>query len=88
MSKRLSVVIPAFNESGNVPELVRLLTATLDGLGRDEGWAPDAWELIFVDDGSRDRPIRGWAASGCRVNSATTWPSPPDSIARAETPWW
>lgn len=55
MSKRLSVVIPAFNESGNVPELVRLLTATLDGLGRDEGWAPDAWELIFVDDGSRDR---------------------------------
>jgi glycosyltransferase involved in cell wall biosynthesis len=55
MSKRLSVVIPAYNESGNVAELVRLLTATLDDLGRAEAWPHDAWEVIFVDDGSRDR---------------------------------
>ena len=53
--KRLSIVIPVFNESGNVPELVRVLTATLDTLGRAEGWPRDGWEVIFVDDGSRDR---------------------------------
>jgi glycosyltransferase involved in cell wall biosynthesis len=55
MTKRLSVVIPAFNESGNVAELVRLLTITLDAIAHAEGWPRDAWEIIFVDDGSRDR---------------------------------
>lgn len=50
----LSVVIPVFNESGNVEALVRELTAALDGLARNEGWSDDGWEVIFVDDGSRD----------------------------------
>lgn len=50
----LSVVIPVFNESGNVEALVRELTAALGGLARTEGWPADAWEVIFVDDGSRD----------------------------------
>ncbi|TBW37221.1 glycosyltransferase family 2 protein [Siculibacillus lacustris] len=41
----LSIVVPTFNESANVPELVRLLTLALDGI---------AWEVIFVDDDSPD----------------------------------
>ena len=50
----LSVVIPCFNESGNVEALTQELTAALSGLARQEQWADDAWEVIFVDDGSRD----------------------------------
>ena len=50
----LSVVVPAFNESGNVGPLVAELTETLTALGRAEGWPAEAWEVVFVDDGSRD----------------------------------
>ena len=46
---RLSLVIPTYNESKNVGELVRLLTGLLDPvLGK-------AYELIVVDDDSPDR---------------------------------
>jgi len=41
----LSVVIPTFNERGNVAELIRRLDLTLAGIG---------WEAIFVDDNSPD----------------------------------
>jgi dolichol-phosphate mannosyltransferase len=41
----LSVVVPTFNERGNVAELVRRLDAALAGR---------SWEVIFVDDGSPD----------------------------------
>ena len=44
---RLSVVIPAYNEAESLPELHRELVAALDALGH-------AWEIIYVDDGSRD----------------------------------
>jgi len=44
---RLSVVVPAFNEAESLPELHRELVATLEGLGH-------AWEIVYVDDGSRD----------------------------------
>jgi glycosyltransferase involved in cell wall biosynthesis len=44
---RLSVVVPAFNEAESLPELHRELAECLDRLGR-------SWELILVDDGSRD----------------------------------
>lgn len=50
----LSVVVPAFNESGNVGPLVAELTETLVALASAEGWPVDAWEVIFVDDGSKD----------------------------------
>lgn len=41
----LSVVVPTFNEAGNVGELTRLIEAAL----------PDvAWEIVFVDDDSTD----------------------------------
>jgi len=43
----LSVVIPFYNESGNLPELFRRLTATLGSIGEE-------YEIVCVDDGSRD----------------------------------
>jgi undecaprenyl-phosphate 4-deoxy-4-formamido-L-arabinose transferase len=44
---RVSVVVPVFNEEKNLPELVSRLRAVMDGAGQP-------YELIFVDDGSRD----------------------------------
>ena len=41
----LTVVVPTFNESKNVGEMVRRLDSTLSGL---------VWEIIFVDDASPD----------------------------------
>jgi dolichol-phosphate mannosyltransferase len=41
----LTIVVPTFNESANVPELMARLRATL--AGRD-------WEVVFVDDDSPD----------------------------------
>jgi undecaprenyl-phosphate 4-deoxy-4-formamido-L-arabinose transferase len=46
----LSVVIPVFNEEGNLPELLDRLTATLVPLDRP-------YEVVFVNDGSRDRSM-------------------------------
>jgi glycosyltransferase involved in cell wall biosynthesis len=44
----LSVVIPVYNEAESLPELWPELRAVLDGLGLQ-------YEVVFVDDGSRDR---------------------------------
>jgi polyisoprenyl-phosphate glycosyltransferase len=43
----VSVVVPAYNEAPSLPEFHRRLAAVMDGLGL-------AWELVIVDDGSRD----------------------------------
>jgi len=43
----LSIVIPVFNEEETIPELDRRLRTLLDELG-------ETWEVVFVDDGSRD----------------------------------
>ena len=43
----LSVVIPVFNEAGNVGPLCARLKPVLERIGR-------AWEVVFVDDGSTD----------------------------------
>jgi dolichol-phosphate mannosyltransferase len=58
---RLSIVIPTFNESGNVLELLRRIEAAL---GRE------GWEAIFVDDDSPDgtaRAVRDIARGDPRV---------------------
>jgi dolichol-phosphate mannosyltransferase len=47
----LSVVIPVFNEEETIPELDRRLRAMLVNLPR----IGDAWEVVFIDDGSRDK---------------------------------
>lgn len=44
---RISAVVPAYNEAESLPELHRELVQALDATGR-------AWEILYVDDGSRD----------------------------------
>jgi dolichol-phosphate mannosyltransferase len=45
MECELSIVVPTFNEAGNVETLVERLTTALSGV---------AWEALFVDDNSPD----------------------------------
>jgi glycosyltransferase involved in cell wall biosynthesis len=47
IGRMLSAVIPIFNEAAGLPELLRRTTAALDATGQP-------WELVLVDDGSRD----------------------------------
>lgn len=47
----ISVVIPVFNEEENVPYSVRELSDVLSGMHRP-------YELIFIDDGSKDRTFQ------------------------------
>src|SRR5260370_18790960 len=47
MSPDLSIVVPLYNEEANIEELYARLTHVLRDLGK-------GYELIFVDDGSRD----------------------------------
>jgi dolichol-phosphate mannosyltransferase len=59
----LSVVIPVYNEEDNLPHLWPELRAVLEPLGL-------AFEVLFVDDGSRDRSaelIRGFRDTDPRV---------------------
>jgi dolichol-phosphate mannosyltransferase len=59
----ISVVVPVYNEQENLPELYRRLVSVLDGVA-----AP--YELIFVDDGSRDNTrqmLHAYAAADRRV---------------------
>jgi glycosyltransferase involved in cell wall biosynthesis len=46
-TRDLSLVIPIYNEEGSIPELYDTLTAVLTGQGC-------TYEILFVDDGSRD----------------------------------
>jgi glycosyltransferase involved in cell wall biosynthesis len=47
MSELLSVIIPIYNEEGNLPSLCQGIQEALRAL-------PNRWEVILVDDGSRD----------------------------------
>jgi polyisoprenyl-phosphate glycosyltransferase len=51
MELRFSVVVPVRDEEGCLAELHRRLVPVLEGLG-------GGWELILVDDGSRDRSFK------------------------------
>lgn len=50
-----SIVIPIYNEEGNISELYRRLTVVMDKLCSNEGHSLDSYEIIMVDDGSTDR---------------------------------
>lgn len=59
----ISTVIPIYNEEENLPELRRRLIAALDSTG-------EIWELILVNDGSKDRSaqmIRAYAREDARI---------------------
>lgn len=59
----ISVVVPLYNEAENVVELHRRIVTALEGCGH-------AFEMIFVDDGSRDgtlAALHGIASDDARV---------------------
>ncbi len=59
----LSAVVPVFEEEANIPALHGRLSAALEATGR-------SWEIVYVDDGSRDRSLdllRAAAAADPRV---------------------
>ena len=47
LTPQLSIVVPAFDEAGNLDQMTRELDDTLSGLDL-------AWEILYVDDGSSD----------------------------------
>jgi dolichol-phosphate mannosyltransferase len=50
----LSLVIPIFNEELVIPELDRRLRAFLGEVG---GGVGESWEVVFIDDGSKDQSL-------------------------------
>jgi len=56
---QLSVVVPAYDEVENLPTLVAELTSVLAATGR-------SWELLLVDDGSRDGTGEAMEAAAAR----------------------
>ncbi|MAG32524.1 MAG: cell wall biosynthesis glycosyltransferase [Deltaproteobacteria bacterium] len=61
----LSLVFPAFNEAQNLPALLDSATGIGEALGLD-------FEIVIVDDGSRDRSadlIAGWCEKDVRVRA-------------------
>ncbi|HRY82189.1 MAG TPA: glycosyltransferase family 2 protein [Candidatus Moranbacteria bacterium] len=50
----LSVIVPLYNEEGNVRELHRKIKEACEKLGR-------SFEIIFIDDGSRDKTVENCA---------------------------
>lgn len=48
--KKISIVIPSFNEEGNIQKMVEALHLALDN-------QPYIFEVIFVDDGSKDKTL-------------------------------
>jgi len=50
MTPQVSVIVPVYNEEKGLPALFERLYAALDAMGRD-------YEVVFVDDGSRDRSV-------------------------------
>ena len=55
MRPKFTIVIPVYNEEENIPELYRRLTAVMETLSRNEGYPFDSYEILMVDDGSKDR---------------------------------
>ena len=50
----ISVVIPVHNEQENIPELFERLINVLEGMCESEGFTKNCFEIIMVDDGSKD----------------------------------
>lgn len=84
----ISIVIPMYNEEDNVAPLCDAVRQALDGWDR-------TWELILVEDGSRDRTLErlhaqaaadpGSASCRCGATPARPWRWPPGSSRPAGT---
>jgi undecaprenyl-phosphate 4-deoxy-4-formamido-L-arabinose transferase len=57
---KVSVVIPVYNEEGNLPALLPRLIPVLSGMRRP-------YEVVFVDDGSRDRSLEMLREAAARM---------------------
>jgi dolichol-phosphate mannosyltransferase len=60
---RYSIVAPVYNEEGNIPALVDRISAVMNSTG-------EPWELIVVNDGSRDNSlalVEQYAAKDARI---------------------
>jgi glycosyltransferase involved in cell wall biosynthesis len=55
----ISVVVPLYNEEGNVPELIRRITAIMDRVVLPS----ESYEIVAVNDGSRDGTIAALRAA-------------------------
>ena len=55
MQPTISIVVPVYNEEAVLPELYRRVSEVMDGVG-------ESWELILVNDGSRDKSAEVIAA--------------------------
>jgi glycosyltransferase involved in cell wall biosynthesis len=78
-----SLVVPAYNEEGALPELVARLVEVMDALDGDS-------EAILVDDGSRDRTYELMLEAAARDpriprGQALTELRPPDRSPPAST---
>jgi dolichol-phosphate mannosyltransferase len=55
MQQKFTIIIPIYNEEENIPELYSRLSSVMEGLCGREGYPPDSFEVLMVDDGSKDR---------------------------------
>ena len=73
----LSIVVPVHNEADNLPLLVERLRTTLNG-------KVESWEVVFVDDGSRDETLAVIRdlnlADGARLPPARPSRTAPDTV--------
>jgi cellulose synthase/poly-beta-1,6-N-acetylglucosamine synthase-like glycosyltransferase len=83
----VSVVVPFYNEEGNVPEMIRRTSEVLDRVVLERG---DDYEIVTVNDGSRDGTddrvaarSRVWWSSTSRAISDTRSRRPPAWRRRA-----
>ena len=56
--KLISIIVPCLNEQEVIPIFYRTVTEVLDSLENAE------YELLFVDDGSDDRTLKGTEEKG------------------------
>ncbi|OQA27236.1 MAG: hypothetical protein BWY59_01133 [Verrucomicrobia bacterium ADurb.Bin345] len=63
-SRKVAIVVPFLNEQENLPLLYDRLAKAMDG-------QPEAWEILFVDDGSTDGSAQ-WAADKSRADQRVT----------------
>jgi glycosyltransferase involved in cell wall biosynthesis len=63
---QVSVVLPVFDEEGNLPGLMEELLPVVRGLGR-------TFEIVFVDDGSRDGSPRVLAEIAAKHPEVAVW---------------